>query len=114
MYIYIDVYIYICNDIRYIIHCQCSSYTFTSIFSVISFCVAVFSKHLSAGSLGLGRPSVPPLNLDAAKLVAGDPRDAPSTTQRLKTLSSSRLSRRLKMEAGKIVNLRYEWDNLVI
>ncbi|CAL1155380.1 unnamed protein product [Cladocopium goreaui] len=53
------------------------------------------------GSLGLGRPSVPPLNLDAAKLVAGDPRDAPSTTQRLKTLSSSRLSRRLKMEAQR-------------
>ena len=66
---------------------------------MISFCVAV-GKHLSAGSLGLGRPSVPPLNLDAAKLVAGDPRDAPST-QRLKTLSSSRLSRRLKMEARK-------------
>ncbi|CAJ1421806.1 unnamed protein product, partial [Effrenium voratum] len=46
------------------------------------------------------RPSVPPLNLDAAKLVASP--DAPSTTQRLKT-QSSRLSRRLKMEAQRVV-----------
>lgn len=49
-------------------------------------------------SNGPSRPSVPPLNLDAAKLVAGD---APSTTQRLKT-QSSRLSRRLKMEAQRL------------
>eukprot|EP00434_Breviolum_minutum_P017375 symbB.v1.2.015342.t1/scaffold1094.1/size138377/7 len=49
-------------------------------------------------SHGPSRPSVPPLNLDAAKLVAGD---APSTTQRLKT-QSSRLSRRLKMEAQRL------------
>ncbi|CAE7437544.1 ZNF470, partial [Symbiodinium sp. CCMP2456] len=43
------------------------------------------------------RPSVPPLNLAAAKCAAGS--EGTPTTQRLKTQSSSRLSRRLKMEA---------------
>ncbi|CAK9054193.1 unnamed protein product [Durusdinium trenchii] len=48
---------------------------------------------------GPSRPAVPPLNLDAAKLVASDGPNS-SSTHRLKT-QSSRLSRRLKLEAQR-------------